>query len=105
MVGPSHDCTAKDHRCFHCILTDVLFQAKIETRNGLRDVNKFVHKPSKWVTNSKVLAEVLYRRCSNISGPPFHRHTVMNGGMAKMDSAYAPELVNTVLPSTATARF
>ena len=33
------------------------FQAKIETRNGLRDVNKFVYKPSKWMTNSKVLAE------------------------------------------------
>ena len=80
------------------------FQAKIETRNGLRDVNKFVYKPTKWVTNSKVLAEVLYRRCSNFSGPPFHRHTVMSGGMAKMASAYAPELVNTVLPSTATAR-
>ena len=29
------------------------FQTKIETRNGLRDVNKFVYKPTKWVTNSK----------------------------------------------------
>ena len=42
-------------------------------------------------------AEALYRRCSNISGPPFHRHIVMNGGIVKMASAYAPELVNTVL--------
>ena len=25
-------------------------QAKIESRNGLRDVNKFVYKPTKWVT-------------------------------------------------------
>ena len=38
-----------------------------------------------------------------MSGPPSHRHTVMNAGTAKMASAYAPELVNTVLPSTATA--
>ena len=73
------------------------FQAKIETRNGLRDVNKFVYKPTKWVTNSKLLAEALYGRCSNISGPPLHRHIVMNGGIAKTASAYAPELVNTVL--------
>ena len=67
------------------------FQAKIETRNGLRDANKVVYKPTKSVTNSKVLAEALYRRCSNISGPPFHRHIVLNGGIAKMASAYAPE--------------
>ena len=71
------------------------FQAMIETRSGSRDVNKFVYKPTKWVTNSKVLAEALVRRCSNISGPPFHRHNVMDGGIAKMASAYAPELVNT----------
>ena len=61
MAGPSHDCTARVQRCFHCIATDVL----IETRNGPRDVNKFVYKPTKWVTNSKVLAEALDRRCSN----------------------------------------
>ena len=74
------------------------FQAKIETRNGLRDVNKFVYKPTKWVTNSKVLAESLYRRCSNISGHTLSQtRCVMNGGMAKTASAYAPELVNTVL--------
>ena len=28
MVRPSHDCTAKDHRWFHCILTDVLLSSK-----------------------------------------------------------------------------
>ena len=32
-------------------------QAKIESRNGLRDDNEFVYKPTKWVTNLKVLAE------------------------------------------------
>ena len=73
------------------------FQAKIETRNGLRDVNKFVYKPTQAVRNSKVLAEALCRRCSHFSGPPFHRHIVMDGGISKMASAYTPELVNTVL--------
>ena len=73
------------------------FQAKIETRNGSRDVHKFVYKPTKWVTNSKVLAEALDRRRSNISGPPSHRYIVMDGGIAKTSSANAPELVNTVL--------
>ena len=97
MVGPSHDCTAKDQRCFHFSSPVCCFQAKIETRNGSRDVNKFVYKPTKWVTNSKVWAEALDRRCSNISGPSFHRHLVTDGGMAKTASAYAPELVNTVL--------
>ena len=28
------------------------FQAKIETRDGSRNVTKFVYKPTKWVTNS-----------------------------------------------------
>ena len=73
------------------------FQAKIETRNGWRDVNKFVYKPTQSVRNSKVLAEALRSRCSHISGPPFHRHIVMDGGISKMASAYTPELVNTVL--------
>ena len=64
------------------------FQAKIETRTGSRDVNKFVYTPTKWVTNSKV-AEALDRRCSNISGPPFHRHIVIDG--------FCVRTVNTVL--------
>ena len=90
VVGPSHDCTVKDQRCFFSVsLIDVLLQAKIETRNGLRYANKFVYKPTKWVTNSKVLAESLDRRCSNISGPSFHRHIVMDGGIAKTASACA----------------
>ena len=72
-------------------------QAKIETRSGSRDVNKFVYKQTKWVTNSKVLAEALDGRCSNSSGSPFHRHIVMDGGITKTASACAPELVNTVL--------
>ena len=78
------------HRC-------VAFQVKIESKNGSRDANMFVYKPTKRVTNSKVLAEALYRRCSNINGPFFHRHIVMDGGTAKMASAYAPEFVNTML--------
>ena len=97
MVGPSHDCTAKDQTCFTVSSPMCCFQAKIKTRNVSRDVNKFVYKPTKRVTNSKVLAEALDRRCSNSSGPPFHRHIVMDGGRAKMASAYVPELVNTVL--------
>ena len=70
------------------------FKAKIETKNGSRDDNKFVHKPTKSVENSRVLAEALDRRCSNSSGQPYHRHIVLIGGLAKMASAYAPELVD-----------
>ena len=55
------------------------FQAKIETKTGSRDANKFVYKQTKRVTNSKVLAEALDRRCSNKNGPPFYRHIVMDG--------------------------
>ena len=62
-----------------------------------KGVNKFVYKPTKWVTNSKVLAEALGRICANNSEPPFHRHIVLVGGLAQLASAYAPELVNTVL--------
>ena len=28
------------------------FQAKVETKDGSRDVNKFVYKPTKWMTKS-----------------------------------------------------
>ena len=73
------------------------FQAKIETKDGSRNVNKFVYKPTKWMTNSKALAQALGKRCSNSNEPQFHRHIVLNGGLAKMASTYAPELVNTVL--------
>ena len=60
------------------------FQAKVEPKDGSRDVNKFVYKPTKWMTNSKALAQALGKRCSNSNEPPFHRHIVLNGGMAKM---------------------
>ena len=40
-----------------------------------KGVNKFVYKPTKRVTKSKVLAKALERRCSNSSEPPSHRHT------------------------------
>ena len=39
------------------------FKAKIETKNGSNDDNKFVYKPTKWVTNPKVLAEALDHIC------------------------------------------
>ena len=73
------------------------FQAKIETKDGSRNVNRLVYKPTKWMTNSKVLAEALVKRCSNSNEPPFHRHIVLNGGLAKMATTYAHELVNTVV--------
>ena len=48
-----------------------------------------VCKPTKWMTNSKALAQALDKRCSNSNEPP--------GGLAKMATTYAAELVNTVL--------
>ena len=38
------------------------FQAKVETKDSSRDVNKFVYKPTKWMTNSKALAQALGKR-------------------------------------------
>ena len=73
------------------------FHAKVETKDGSRDVDKFVCKPTKWMTNLKALAQALGKRCSNSNEPSFHRHIVLTGGLAKMASTYAPELVNTVL--------
>ena len=73
------------------------FKAKIETKNGSNDENEFVYKPTKWVTNSKVLAKALDHRCSNSSGAPYQRHIVLVGRLAKLASAYGPELVNTLL--------
>ena len=73
------------------------FETKVKTKDGSGMRNKYVYKPTKWMTNSSVLAQALDRRCSNSSGPPYHRHILMKGGMAEMTSAYAPELVNTVL--------
>ena len=72
-------------------------QAKVETKDGSRDVNKFVYKPTKWMANSKALTQALGKRCSNSNGPPFHRHIMLNGGLAIMVLTYAPEVVNTVL--------
>ena len=63
-------------------------QAKIETKDGSRNVNRFVYKPTKWMTNSKALVEALGKRCSNSNEPPFHRHIVLNGGLAKMATTY-----------------
>ena len=74
-----------------------VFQSKIETKDGLRNVDRFVYKSTKWMTNSKALAEALEKRCSNSNETPFHRHIVLNGGLAKMAATYAPELVNKVL--------
>ena len=96
MVGPSCDLIAEEERSFHCISTCVLFPS--EDRNeGSRNVNRFVYKPYKWMTNSKALAEALEKRCSNSNEPPFYRHIVLHGGLAQMATTYAPELVNTVL--------
>ena len=73
------------------------FQAKVQTKDGSRNVNRFVYKPTKWMSNSKALAQALDKRYSNRNEPPFHRHIVLNGGLAKMASTFAPEIVSTVL--------
>ena len=48
------------------------------TKDGSRNVNRFVYKPTKWMSNSKALAQALSKRYSNRSEPPFHRHMVLN---------------------------
>ena len=93
MVGPSCDRIANEERCFHCVITNVLFPSEGRNEGRFeRDVNKFVYKPTKWMTNSKALAQALGKRSSKGNEPPFHRHIVLNGGLAKWLRRMHPSL-------------
>ena len=72
------------------------FQAKIETKDGSRNVNSFVCKSTKWMTNSKPLAEASEKRCSDSNEPPFSQTHRVEWRIGQ-NGQYAPELVNTVL--------
>ena len=56
-----------------------------------------VYKNTKWVTNSREIAEVLDQYCMNRCGGPIHRHIPLVGGMAHLCEAYPVELVDAVL--------
>ena len=56
-----------------------------------------VYKNTKWVTNSREIAEVLDQYCTNRCGGPIHRHIPLVGGMAHLCEAYPVELVDAVL--------
>ena len=66
-----HDRTLVGLHVFTVFSPMCCFHAKIETKNGSNDGNKFVYKPTKWVTDLKVLAEPSDRRYSNSSGLPW----------------------------------
>ena len=58
----------------------------------------YVKKSTKWMTNSKVLAELLNGVCSNrVPGGLWHRHVHLVNGRATMARVYPPELVKAVL--------
>ena len=88
MVGSSCDRIAKEERCFHCVITYVFFPS------AGRNEGRFERCQQVCVQTNQVDDEF---EGSNSNEPPFHRHIVLNGGLAKMASMYAPELVNTVL--------
>ena len=37
----------------------------------------YVRKPTRWMTNSKVLAEILQKECPNKEGRTWHRHVML----------------------------
>lgn len=56
-----------------------------------------VYKGTRWMTNSKILAETLDQRCSNYTGGPLHRHVSLVGGLAHLCERYPQTLVDAVL--------
>ena len=56
-----------------------------------------VYKATKFVTNSKEVAKLLDRHCTNRTGGPLHRHISLIGGLAHLCAKYPDELVYTVL--------
>jgi len=64
------------------------FNAKLPKATGA-DQEARIYKRTKWVTNSRVLAEALDRRCTNeVGGHKWHRHVSLLNGMAKFAGAY-----------------
>lgn len=57
----------------------------------------YVFKKTRWVTNSRTIAEALDQWCVNHTGGPPHRHLHLIGGIARQAAAYPPRLVHAVL--------
>ena len=69
---------------------------KLSTRIGKEEL--LVNKPTKYVVNSKILAEVLDQWCSNKLGKqPVHKHATLVGGIAHFAAEYPPDLVKAIL--------
>ena len=62
-------------------------------------VRRLVKKPTGWMTNSALIAEVLAKRCANERLPlaDHHQHALMVGGRAAPMERYPPRLVTAVL--------
>ena len=64
---------------------------------GEYGVEEYVRKPTKWLTNSRRLAEILEGKCKNTEGD-WHRHVrVMGGNRSQLAAIYPPKLVAAVL--------
>ena len=57
----------------------------------------YVRKPTRWMTNSGVLAEILQKECPNKEGRAWHRHVMLVNGRAKAAQVYPPALVAAIL--------
>ena len=57
----------------------------------------YVRKPTRWMTNSKVLAEILQKECPNKEGRTWRRHVMLVNGRAKAAQVYPPALVAAIL--------
>ena len=57
----------------------------------------YVRKQTKWLTNSKVLADILDGECSNKKGNTWHRHVQLINGRASEAKVYPPMLVKAIL--------
>ena len=56
-----------------------------------------IYKAMKWVTNSRVLAEALDKRCKDTKGQTWDRQATLVGGISHMTTSYTPALVDAVL--------
>ena len=56
-----------------------------------------VRKRTRWVTNSRALAEVLDLYCTNELGKEPRRHITLMGSLATLAAQYPPKLITAVL--------
>ena len=82
---PSHDCTAKDHRCFHCMLTDVLFSSKNRDEEWFERCQQVRVQTNQIGDKFQVVAEHCIADVQTSVDRPFTDHIVMARGLNTQD--------------------